>query len=109
MFSENAAKEIQREREYKNKFEKFNNKEAQYRENYKQSVLTADQQRIYDQMQWVNKNASNHQQWLTEKEKLEKQMRTHAVMSTNELLKAQLEEKNRLKNMESEMRHKEQQ
>ena len=32
LFGENAAKEIQREREYKHKFEKFNDKEAQIRE-----------------------------------------------------------------------------
>lgn len=43
LFSENAAKEIQREREYKNKFEKFNEKEAAHRDNYKSSVYNAEQ------------------------------------------------------------------
>lgn len=75
MFSENAAKEMQREREYKTKFEKFNDKEARYREQYKNNVMTADQQKIFDQMQWVNKNTQDHNQWLAEKEKLERQMR----------------------------------
>jgi hypothetical protein len=35
LFAENAHKEIQREKEYKNKFEKFNDKEARYREQYR--------------------------------------------------------------------------
>jgi len=88
MFSENAAKEIQREREYKQKFEKFNQKEAAHRDNYKSSVYQSDQQRQLDKMNWINRNANEHQMWLSEKDKMEKQMRNQAINSTNELIKA---------------------
>ena len=60
LFSENAAKEIQREREYKSKFEKFNEKEAAHRDNYKNSVFNAEQQRQMSKMNWINKNAADH-------------------------------------------------
>jgi len=45
MFKSNAEKEIQREMEYRKKFEQFNLKEAVHRDNYKSSVQHSNKQK----------------------------------------------------------------
>jgi len=54
-------------------------------------------------MNWINRNANEHQNWLSEKDKMEKQMRNQAVTSTNELIRAQLDEKERMKGFEKQI------
>lgn len=57
LFSDNAAREIKNERDYKNKFERFNDKEAKHREQYKNAVMSPEQNKQFEKLNWINKNA----------------------------------------------------
>ena len=88
-----AAREEEKERQYKEYYRKLSEDQHNQFMRYNQSVASKINQKDHQLNQWIERNVQNQQALQAQKEEYERRLREQNISNVNQTLRAQLEEK----------------